>query len=123
MKLIIAGTRTFKDYDYFKSVVMKNLTEMPTEIISGGAKGTDTLAQEYADEYEIPFTEFPANWEKHGKSAGPIRNREMASHGTHCLVFWDGKSRGTTNMIDIAIGKNLPLVVHNYIKKESIKVN
>jgi orotate phosphoribosyltransferase len=117
MRLIIAGTRNFFDYEYFKKTVDSILKETPKEIISGGAKGADYLAYRYAHEKKIPFTEVRAEWEKHGKAAGPIRNKAMASMGTHCIVFWNGKSRGTRNMIDNATCSNLRLIVHDYIKK------
>lgn len=71
------------------------------EIISGGASGVDKLAEEYAFLHQIPFKLFQADWEKYGKAAGPIRNREMAEYANALLAF-DKGTKGTQNMIDIA---------------------
>jgi hypothetical protein len=75
-------------------------------IISGGARGTDTMAKRFANEYHYPFKEFLADWGKYGRAAGPIRNQEMADFVKNgdCLLiaFWDYESRGTRSMIEIA---------------------
>lgn len=70
-------------------------------IIAGGAKGADTLAIDYAVTNFCPFKEFPADWDKHGRAAGPIRNQQMLDEGKPCLVvaFPTEKSRGTWDMI------------------------
>jgi hypothetical protein len=70
----------------------------PTEIVSGGAKGVDASAEWFAEVGKRPFKLFPADWDKHGKSAGPLRNREMAQYGDALLLIWDGKSPGSANM-------------------------
>jgi hypothetical protein len=99
--LIIAGTRTFYNYDFFCEVVKKTFNNYLAiyKIISGGARGTDTLAEMFAKQHLIPFEKFPANWESEGKFAGISRNRKMADAGDTLLAFWDGNSRGTKNMI------------------------
>lgn len=106
IKLIIAGGREFRDYEYMKQecdfMLSVLLETCKVEIVSGGARGADTLALEYARERGYPVTLMKADWDTHGKSAGYIRNQEMANYATHCLAFWDGKSRGTKHMIDIA---------------------
>ena len=96
-KLIIAGSRSFNDYDKLKSEVMNfivEIDEIPI-IISGTAKGADKLGERFAEEYELEVDLYPANWNEYGKRAGPIRNEEMAKNATHCIVFWDGKSSGS----------------------------
>lgn len=101
MKLIIAGGRDinlqpFNVYDYLEE---KDISPEDIElVISGGATGVDTGADYFSRHYDIPFKEFPANWLKHGKAAGPIRNREMAKYGDALLLIWDGQSRGSANM-------------------------
>lgn len=104
MNLIIAGCRYFTDrkliYEGIDSFIKEYGT--PDLIIEGGAKGVDRMAYYYAKDNDIPVKVFPANWNKYGRAAGPIRNEEMAKHGTHLLAFWDGKSRGTKNMIEMA---------------------
>lgn len=102
MTLIIAGGRDFTDYDLLrrKTDHLLSNTAEPIEIVSGGAKGADLLGERYASERGYPVKRFPADWDKYGKRAGPIRNRQMAEYATHCVCFWDGVSRGTKNMID-----------------------
>jgi hypothetical protein len=70
-----------------------------TEVVSGTAKGADTLGEFYAAEYDIPCKLFPPDWDKYGKAAGPIRNGQMKDYADAAIVFiWDG-SRGSANMI------------------------
>lgn len=120
MKIIIAGTRTFNDYDLLKREVMRFMSEffqtvyVGNSIIVGGANGADTLGVKFSKEYELPLDVFQANWGLHGKAAGPIRNEAMAKEADACIVFWDGKSRGSKNMIDNAIKYGLILRVVNY---------
>ena len=102
MKLIIAGSRYFNNYEFLKKSVdnLLSLTFEDIEIISGTCRGTDTLAIRYAKERNYAIKEFPADWSK-GKVAGYLRNEQMADYATHCICFWDGLSRGTKIMIDI----------------------
>jgi hypothetical protein len=104
VKLIIAGTRTFHfDQDFIYEAILASIGKYERfpkidEVISGGATGIDTAAKKYAEAWEVPFKEFPADWNSHGKMAGPIRNEEMARYGDALLLIWDGKSRGSLNM-------------------------
>lgn len=102
MKTIIAGCRDFNDYRWLrKQVDYYILHKNPiTEVVCGGAKGADALGEQYAIDNNITLTMFPADWDKHGRAAGPIRNRQMAEYGEVLIAVWDGKSRGTKNMID-----------------------
>ncbi len=105
MRVIIAGCREFTDYEFFEEKVGRILCATQPrdiEIVSGGAKGVDTMARDLAAHYGIKCTVMPADWNANGKAAGPIRNRQMAEYGTHLIAFWDGKSRGTKNMIEEA---------------------
>ena len=103
--LLIFGTRTFADYDLLRDKCdryTRNCTVV--EVVSGGAKGADALGERWAKERGIPVRQFPADWKKHGKAAGPLRNREMARYlAAHspagAVGFWDGESRGTRDMI------------------------
>lgn len=101
MKLIVAGSRDFEDY----ALVCKeldNLHEEIREIVSGVARGADLLGEQWARSIGKPIKQFPADWDTHGKSAGYKRNIQMGHYGTHLLVFWDGESKGTSHMINIA---------------------
>lgn len=104
MKLIVAGSRNLTDIELFNSSMAKFLERHPNtqidEIVSGAAKGPDSNAILYAKENNIPVKEFPADRNKYGKKAGPIRNEQMAEYADGLLAIWDGKSSGTRNMID-----------------------
>lgn len=116
-RVIIAGGREFTDYDFLKSKVLyllqnKNLTEVT--IISGHARGTDQLGERFAREFNLHLKIFPANWEEYGKSAGYRRNAEMLKEADAVICFWDGKSSGTKNMIDISQKANIPVKIVRY---------
>ena len=78
------------------------------------ANGADMLGERYAEEKRYKIKQFPADWEKLKKSAGPIRNRQMAEYADACVVFWDGITTGSKNMIKTAKEKGLLLKVINY---------
>ena len=120
-KVIIAGGRDFDDYLSLDDFVCRCLGEIPggfqdmdIQIISGGAKGADSLGERFAKDENIPLIKFPANWNKHGKAAGPIRNKQMAETGDILIAFWDGNSRGTKNMIDLALEYGLETHIYRY---------
>lgn len=113
MKIIIAGGREFKNYQTLCDVCswMLSKTDLSTvTIVSGGARGVDQMGERFAKEHGIKFIVMKPDWDKHGKAGGYIRNQEMANASTHVIAFWDGKSRGTKHMIDIA--KRDGLIVH-----------
>jgi hypothetical protein len=99
MKLAIVGSRTFNDYEMVKTA-LKDLAI--TEIVSGGAKGADTLAEQYAAENNIPVKVFKPDWAKYGRGAGPVRNKQIVEYADKVIAFWDGESRGTKSSIDLA---------------------
>ena len=113
-KVIIAGGRDFSDYKFLLDSVYSILKgDDNVEIVSGCADGVDKLGERFAESFGLPISKFPANWGKYGRSAGPIRNLEMAKYSDELIVFWDGKSKGTKNMINNA--RKLNLVVHKFI--------
>lgn len=117
INVIVAGGRDFSDYQLMKSkldIILKNLDKSRIRIVSGGAKGADSLGERYAIEKKYELLVIKAKWEKHGNAAGPIRNREMAEIGNYCVVFWDGQSRGSKNMIEEAKKRNIPTKVIEY---------
>jgi len=110
-KLIIAGSRDFTDYRLLCTICDTLYKKEPFTVISGGARGADSLAERYTVSRSIPFEVFMAKWNTHGKKAGYIRNQEMAKAGDRALIFWDGKSRGTQHMIHIAKNYKLPTII------------
>jgi hypothetical protein len=103
MKIIIAGGRDFNDYNKLCQFCDKILSEQTeVEIVSGTANGADKLGEKYANDNGHPIKQFPADWDKFGKSAGYKRNAQMAEYADALIAFWDGKSRGTKHMIDLA---------------------
>lgn len=112
MKLIVAGSRTIKNYSFVEScinAVINQHKQNITEIVSGTARGVDRFGEQYAQKHNISLIKFPANWDKYGKSAGYKRNEEMADYADGLLAIWDGESRGTKHMIEIARKKSLLL--------------
>jgi hypothetical protein len=88
--LIIAGGRDFTDYAMMEKAFAKfmaGIQDTELTIISGTAGGADRLGERIAKEYGLPLLQMPANWDKHGRSAGYIRNAEMAEQGTHLLAM------------------------------------
>lgn len=114
MKTIIAGSRILTS----EKLVRKAIKEAKkqginiTEVVSGTARGVDSIGASIAKQYGIPVSEFPANWNKHGKSAGYIRNSEMAEYADALIAVYDGSSAGTRHMINIATATNLPKYIH-----------
>jgi len=116
-KIIVAGTRTFNDYELLEANLINILKgKRPSEvtIVSGGARGADSLGEKFARKYNCWLKIFPAEWDRYGKSAGYIRNADMAKFADACIVFWDGVSKGTKHMIDLADKHNLNLYVVMY---------
>jgi hypothetical protein len=116
LKVIIAGCRTFSDYKLLKQKcdVILSKQSHHVEIVSGTANGADKLGEQYAREKGYPIKQFPADWDKWGKRAGYIRNEEMARYASGLIAFWDGESKGTKHMIDLANRYGLRVVVIKY---------
>ena len=115
-KLIVAGSRSFSDFDRLAADLDRLLVRRfpDVEIVSGGAAGADALAERYARSRGLAFRAFPADWRRWGKLAGPIRNRQMADYGSAAVVYWDGRSRGTADMISSASAAGLRVVVRRF---------
>lgn len=116
-RLVVAGCRDYNDYSVASVEIEKHIQTLDANrsviIISGCAEGADKLGERYATEHHLNIERYPAEWEKYGKYAGPKRNAQMAKVADGVLVFWDGKSRGTKNMIENAKKANKPYVIIN----------
>lgn len=119
MKVIIAGGRDFDNFRLLSTKVNSILCEITSdiEIVCGCAKGADDLGRKYAKNLGYKIKEFPADWDAHGKFAGVKRNREMAEYADALIAFWDGKSKGTKNMIEEAKKRGLKVRVIKYLLK------
>ena len=107
MKIAIIGSRNCPSID-----IASHLTHVPDTIVSGGAKGADTYAREFAKANNLELLEFLPEYDKYGKSAPLIRNKLIIDNCDCVLAFWDGKSRGTKYTLDYAkeCGKPIKLV-------------
>ena len=120
IRLIIAGSRDFNDYELLEKEVDKFILNIqdslgngvPVEIVSGGARGADRLGERYAKERGLPIKQFIPDWES-GKGAGYVRNEEMAKYSSNTIIFILSGSKGSTHMAKIAKKYNLGLKVIN----------
>lgn len=116
-RVIIAGSRTFSNYQLLRDSCNSLLSEKQRThtvvVISGTAQGADRLGERYARERDFQLRRFPADWNRNGKAAGIIRNAQMAENADALIAFWDGKSRGTRNMIETAKKKGLAIRIIN----------
>jgi len=146
VRIIIAGSREFNNYTSLNTFMNKFIKELiekfkdapveigmeNIEIVSGGARGADRLGEEWARKHKLPYRVFVPNWKEYGKGAGHVRNAEMAKYASGksdgkeafgiCVVFWDGKSRGSQSMISYAERNGLMTVVKKIrpVKQENI---
>lgn len=124
LRVIIAGSRDFDDFSKLMNSSINILSGITNKrddldkirIISGTARGADKLGEQYAKVAGYELSRFPADWNRLGKRAGYVRNAEMAKFAVEddnygvLIAFWDGQSKGTKHMIDLA--KKYGLEVH-----------
>ena len=129
-RVIIAGGRDFNDYALLKAKCDNILAEKTAThrivIVSGAARGADSLGERYAREHGYTLDSHPADWNTHGKSAGYVRNAQMANSADALIAFWDGHSRGTKHMIDTSIRNGLSvrtILYANQITKNNMEVH
>jgi len=114
-KVIVAGSRTASGA-YIYSLLERKLDAILKHkavthdivIVSGKARGADQLGEQYAMSRSFQIESYPAEWDQYGKRAGYIRNEQMAQNADALVALWDGQSRGTKHMIDIAGQHFLP---------------
>lgn len=110
MKVAVIGSRNLTVED-----LGQYLPEETTEIVSGGAKGVDTCAREYASAKELKLTEFLPEYNRYGRGAPLKRNLQIIDYADCVLAFWDGKSRGTQFVIERCKAQGKPVRV--FLKK------
>jgi hypothetical protein len=115
-KIIIAGGRDYTGYDRMVKVLRAFTRDIKDlQLVSGDCPtGADALAKVYAEECQIDFAEFEADWKTHGDAAGPIRNSKMAQYSHALIAFWDMKSPGTDSMIKQARKVGIPIMIIVY---------
>ena len=134
-KVVIAGGRDFDNYESLKKICTRLLHKRHNiEIVSGTAEGADKLGERFAISHNLGLKSFPAPWhetdgkpedqigtrkdgKKYWKIAGHIRNRQMAEYANAAIIFHDGRSRGTANMITQMELLKKPFKVIKYVRK------
>ena len=119
-KIVIFGSRDFTDYEYADKFI-STFDDSSIEIISGCARGADKIGEQYALEHNVTLYKFPAEWNKYGKSAGFVRNNQMADFCDMGICFWDGKSPGTKHMIESLKKRNKICYIILYNENKVIK--
>ena len=119
MKVAVVGSRSVSDYSVVKAILNQYTF---TQIISGGAKGVDTFAEQYSSENNLvePLVILP-NWKRYNRGAGAVRNREIVDSSDFVIAIWDGKSKGTLISINYAKKQNKPIYV--WLISESSQFN
>jgi hypothetical protein len=108
MKVAVIGSRDFNDYEEVKQTLS---TIKITLLVSGGAKGADSLGERYAKEHNIETKIFLPDWEKYGKKAGFLRNTDIINEAELIIAFWDGQSKGTKDSIDKAFKSEKKILI------------
>lgn len=110
-RVIICGSREWTD----REAIANRLFDLPVDsiVVHGAAKGADRIAGQEAQKLGLLVEEHPADWDYYGKRAGYVRNERMAVIGADlCIAFWDGNSRGTSQMVDLAEKYGIEIELH-----------
>jgi len=121
MKVIVAGSRNCESLHEVKVAITKSKFHI-SELVCGCARGVDTIAEQWAIRNGIPVKRFPAEWDKYGKAAGPIRNGQMAEYADALVAVLYSGSRGTLNMIGQAKKKGLEVYVHEILPEPAVAI-
>jgi len=117
MNIGVVGSRSFNSYSYIQRI-LKSFFKNNDTLISGGAKGADSLAERFCDEHGYEKIIFYPNWKKYGRKAGFIRNEDIIKNSDFVIAFWDGKSKGTKNSINLAKSLNKNYKIYLYLKSK-----
>ena len=124
MNIAIIGSREFKNSKVFLQQIEKYRLEFEfTKIISGGARGADSLGEWYAMKNKIPIEIILPNWDKHGKAAGMIRNMEIIKNSDIIIAFYNGISPGTNHSIEQSKKLLKKIIIYNYITNTEERYN
>lgn len=115
-KWIVAGSRSFQNYPRLEKE-LDRIRDQIGEIVCGEAKGADTYGRIYAESHNIPVKSFPADWAAYGKAAGYFRNSEMAEYAHKAIIFWDGTSPGSRDMINKMQDAGKEIIVIKYLEE------
>jgi len=118
VRVIIAGSRDATPEDVRRALQACKWAHLVTVVVSGTAAGADQEGERWAHERGLSVERYPADWKTFGKRAGPLRNRTMAESAEGLIAVWDGRSRGTQNMIEEARERGLKLYVHRIDAKD-----
>lgn len=113
MKIAVVGSRSFSDYELMKRELDK-IPQKGLTIVSGGAKGADSLAEKYASENNLKLVVHKPDWTTYGRGAGMIRNTTIVADSDMIVAFWDGVSKGTLNTIRTAQKASKPTAIIKY---------
>lgn len=115
IRVVVAGCRDYCNYDEARKYINECISAIEEKseivIVSGGAKGADMLGERYALENGLMLERYSADWKTYGRKAGPLRNKQMAEICDMVICFWDGNSKGTRSMIELAKKKNKKVFV------------
>ena len=116
-RVVVAGCRYYNNYEEAKAFIdfcIANIKKgNDIAILSGGCAGADMLGERYANERGYSVERYVAQWGIYGRAAGPIRNEEMAKSADYVICFWDGKSKGTRSLIELAAKHQKPIRIKN----------
>lgn len=118
MKVLVCGSRDFDQWARLFGVLDECLKKLPLmEVVEGEAKGADTYARQWAEERGVVVHKFPADWAKHGKAAGPIRNKQMLDSGVELVIAFplSTMGRGTGDMVRQAQAAKIPVQIVSYL--------
>lgn len=116
MNIAVVGSRKLKNYRYIEKRLLTHFNKGDI-LISGGANGADSLAEEFADKHGYLKKIFPANWELYGRSAGYKRNVDIVENCDLLIAFWDGESKGTKHSINLAKNNGKKVKVYYFENK------
>lgn len=123
MKLAIAGSRSFNDFAFLEMKINELRTQYPMDgLISGGAKGADVLAEQYAAKYHLAIERILPDWKVHSRGAGHRRNEIIVQKCDVLAAFWDGQSPGTRHIVAYAQKRDKQVFVFNDSHKQQNKI-